>query len=95
MQIRLEAGDTGIFTMVTSAALDGPPTLVVYDPGNTAVASITSVASSTTSFWALFVAPNSGPYGQYLADWRGLKTVAGSAYPLRDREPFIVAKAAE
>lgn len=85
------AGDTRQFTFVCSVAPDSAPVMVVYGPNSysTAVASITSIQSASTSFYAMYTMPSSAD-GRYRAIWTALKTVVSSTYPFVVEREFVV-----
>jgi hypothetical protein len=84
-------GDTRQFTFVCSVAPDAAPWLTVYGPNSfaTLVASVTSIQSAATEFYAMYTFPGSA-FGMYKGIWRAEKTVAGSAYPFITERLFSV-----
>jgi hypothetical protein len=86
-----EAGNTLQFTWVGSVAPDAAPRFSVTDPTGTVTASFTAVQSATTAYYALFTNPTS-PLGYFLAEWKAVKTVNGSAYNFITRQRFMVAQ---
>ena len=82
-----ELNNTIQFTWVSSIAPDAAPTLKIRNNSLTVVASITSVQSDTTHFYAMYTTP--GSEGAYIAEWLALKTVSGSAYQFVNRLGFI------
>lgn len=86
---QFEAGDTRLFTFVSSVAPDAAPSFCVFGSGDTLVSSQTSQTSGSTSYYAPFTMPTSAD-GVYLGEWRAQKTAAGTAYPVRERFLFNV-----
>lgn len=89
MRPQFEAGDTLQFTFVSSVAPDAEPLFAVIGSGNTLVASVTALSSSSTAFYALFTMPSSAD-GVYMGEWSAQKSVGGTAYPFRRRFLFNV-----
>ena len=83
-----EKGNTIQFTWVSSVAPDSAPTLKVLNNSLTTVASITSISSDTTHYYAMYTTPASE--GIFIGEWVAQKTVAGSAYNFVKRLPFTV-----
>ena len=85
-----EPTDTKQFTWQASVAPDAAPVFKVYSQlTGTTVASITSTASDTTHYYALYTFPSSDNV-YYRGEWFALKTVGGSAYQLVTRFVFHV-----
>jgi len=73
-----EPGDTIQFTFVSSVAPDSAPIFKVTGIADTVIASLTSVQSTTTAFYAMYTIPTSE--GFYIGEWVAQKTVNSSAY---------------
>lgn len=90
---KYEAGDTVVFTMVTSVAPDAAFRFALYGPNNTTtlVSSQTAQQSANTSYYAPQTMPASAD-GVYMGEWYAEKSVAGTAYPFYKRFVFAVEK---
>ena len=82
-----EPNDTRMFTFTSSVAPDAEPTMKIL-LGSTVVATMTSVQSSTMSFYALFTLPASPGY--YIAQWNAVKTFNSSARTFVSKLPFQI-----
>lgn len=85
-----EPGDTIQFTFAASTAPNSGPTFKVLDATATVIASITSVQSDTTHYYALYTVPTTE--GPYVGEWFAQKTFSGSAYNFIKRFAFNVQK---
>lgn len=85
----LDPDTTYKFTWQSTVAPDAAPVFSVRNPLDSMVSSFTAQQSADTSFYALFTTPNTN-FGPYLATWRALKTVNGSAYAFRKSLRFTV-----
>lgn len=86
----IEAGQTTVFAWVGSTSPDSAPKLSVWNPANTVLVSLQTMAQSdATHYYGLYTAPVSAD-GVYLAETLALKTVSGSAYNNRQRMRFAV-----
>lgn len=72
-------GNTVQFTWVSSVAPDAEPTLVITGLNDTVIASLTSIQSDSTHYYALYTIPTS--IGVYMGEWQANKTVVSSVYP--------------
>ena len=84
-----DPGDTVMFTWQASVAPDSAPLFTVFDQASTVVMSLTATQSGSTQYFALFTMPSTGPT-HYVAEFRALKTVAGSSFPFIERDAFRV-----
>lgn len=73
-----EPSDSRQFTFVSSVAPDSNPIFKVTGIGGSVVASISSISSDTTHYYAMYTMPTSEGY--YIGEWFAQKTVVGSAY---------------
>ena len=73
-----EPGNSIQFTFVSSVAPDSAPIFKVTGVADTVIASLTSIQSTTTAFYAMYTLPSS--QGFYIGEWFAQKTVSGSAY---------------
>lgn len=83
-----EVNDTVQFTFVSSVAPDAAPTFKVTGISGSVIASITSIVSDTTHYYALYTMPTSA--GFYIGEWFAQKTVSGSAYNFTKKFVFKV-----
>ncbi len=83
-----EPGDTRQFTFVSSVSPDAAPIFKVTGVSNTVIASITSVQSDSTHYYAMYTMPTS--VGMYIGEWFAQRTVQGSAYNFIKRFVFRI-----
>jgi len=73
-----EPSDSVQFTFVSSVSPDTAPIFKVTGIENTVIASITSIQSDATHYYAMYTMPTSK--GHYIGEWYAQRTVASSAY---------------
>lgn len=91
-QPRLERGNTVQFTWTSSVAPDSAPIFKVTDGrSSTVVASLTSIQSDSTNYYALYTLPDIDGV-HYTGEWFAIATFQGSARQFIKRFRFKVAE---
>ncbi len=85
-----EGGNSVQFTFVSSVAPNSAPLFSVTGRTGSVVASVTSITSDSTHYYALYTMPDGISQDFQVAKWTAQKTVSGSAYDFVRRIRFKV-----